>query len=210
MLSNALFAAMSSTGRAFVLLAICTALFAIVGVGSFHGNLRHGCHRLGTDGFSWEPTGDLCNPLCDVDTVSQRLVAPCASFGNRTLGLAAQTWGFSCLPGERCLCATNASETNELCRSYDNPNDGLTTFDQSAGGALAFMMVIGKAGWGHSVMFNLGARRPARLPCQHGTHSNDICAATHTQWPCVEHPIVTPCMHPLMRAADLLMLYARS
>ena len=159
LLARALLATMRSTGRAFVLLVICTALFAIVGVASFQGALRHACHRLGDDGTTWESTGDSCNPLCEVDQLNQRLLAPCASFGNRTLGLASQSWGFSCLPGERCLCTANASATDELCSGSDNPNDGLTTFDQIAGGSLAFMMVISKAGWAHSIMFRLSAHR---------------------------------------------------
>ena len=111
LLFGALMEALSSTGRAFLLLGICTGIFAIVGVASFHNSLRHGCHRLGADGSSWEATGDVCNAQCEVDTLSQQLVGHCASFGNRTKGLASQSWGYSCLPDEQCLCsAANASE----------------------------------------------------------------------------------------------------
>lgn len=153
MIFIAMLAALRDTVHAFVLLGFCCVLFAIIGVQSFAGKLRYGCHQRGLGG-AWQATGDVCNPLCDFDPLTQQLLSPCLSFGNSTRGQGDQPWGYSCLPTQRCLCARSGNGDSPVCSWLDNPIEGLSTFDQMIGGALAFIQVISAQGWS-TVIFDL-------------------------------------------------------
>ena len=136
---------------ALILLSASALVFAMAGLHTFYGAMRHSCFQLAADNVTWESTGYICNPQCAHDSAMRTFSLPCTSLGAGTLGQgfsAAQ--GYTCrgareyLAAERCLCGRSGLES-PTCTASDNPQ-AVLNFDSLSWSGVAFIHVLSLEG----------------------------------------------------------------
>jgi len=141
--------AMPQMCTVLVFLVFIIVFFALFGVAFFKGGLRHSCHYQESDG-SWTSIGDICNPGCEWDDNTVRLVGTCSSIGAGTKQM--QTYGdpahmsYSCRPGFQCRCSSDGSD-DPSCSIYGNPNFAITSFDSLPWAMISLFQAISLEGW---------------------------------------------------------------
>lgn len=143
--------ALPKCGYALILLSAIALIFAMAGLHTFYGAMRHSCFQLATDNVTWESTGYICNPQCAHDSAMRTFSLPCASLGAGTLGHGfSPAQGYSCrgareyLAAERCLCSRSGLES-PTCAASDNPQ-AVLNFDSLSWSAVAFIHVLSLEG----------------------------------------------------------------